>query len=683
MAVRLKPLFGNSENVCKWESSLDAFFVPGCYEVEIEHTKADVGLPIEFCGSQHYIVGSLIVTDSGTSTPWQHNRAIGQVLTFTNRSNKSTNVYVRTYADSKWDTWRSLIVSGIYDNITSSGELVSKVNDLIEKTLEIRAELTTEIQRAKNAERNIIGNPLTFEGYINTKGAISLNDSYKFSDYYLLSKNTNIVVKNGYAGTSSLLVAFYDKEREFISGISNTTEVNISFEDFPENAVYVRFSSKQPIDETLVSFTELSNVGILSKETELLASKNNAILKDISNIIIKRLQLTSYGYYNLAGAFNGTENAMNTGFVEFDHFTKLHYSVNMGISAASVCFFDSYKKCIPELSIPGTNSLVSGVLELDDSKYDNAKYFVVSYYDNKKVYADYEAVLYNDNSLEIRVSSVENIKKMLPPVDKGLKILIFGDSITTCSNITVNELQQTTAYELLGNSNSYIDEFGQTVKFSMWPFLMTKYLSCSDVRNYAISGASYTEEKRESGYERQNLSYQIQLALNDSANPNGVFSTDGEFVPDVVIFSLGTNDGTPNDTSESAMQKTVMSADGKSFDIEATLSNLDRTKTCEAIRYAFLMVKKEFPQSLCLCVLPIQRASREKPGINDELEKLAKIYSIKVVDGYSELGIVRDLELNGGLGANLKDGLHPNDKGQKLYTRMMVNAIRNNFVYIK
>ena len=45
-----------------------------------------------------------------------------------------------------------------------------------------------------------------------------------------------------------------------------------------------------------------------------------------------------------------------------------------------------------------------------------------------------------------------------------------------------------------------------------------------------------------------------------------VFAVD-DYVPDIVIFALGTNDGTPNDTYDSAMSKTVLKSDNTSIDV--------------------------------------------------------------------------------------------------------------------
>ena len=85
MAVRLKPLLNDADSGCKWERSLDKIFSPGSYAVEIDHTGANVGLPVNYCGEEHYIVGNLLVTDCGTVGPKQRDRVTGQVLTITTR----------------------------------------------------------------------------------------------------------------------------------------------------------------------------------------------------------------------------------------------------------------------------------------------------------------------------------------------------------------------------------------------------------------------------------------------------------------------------------------------------------------------------------------------------------------------------------------------------------------------
>ena len=142
--VKYKPLFADSDSAFKTEYSLDTITFSGYYLVEINHNGTNVGLPVEDCGETHYIVATLVVTDSGTEGPVQNNRVIGQVLTFTSRKEKETKVYCRTLVDGKWSAWRSLAVTGMFDDISSTDELVATVTELVDKTKRIDTLLSSE-----------------------------------------------------------------------------------------------------------------------------------------------------------------------------------------------------------------------------------------------------------------------------------------------------------------------------------------------------------------------------------------------------------------------------------------------------------------------------------------------------------------------------------------------------------
>ena len=133
--VKYKPLFADSDSAFKTEYSLDTITFSGYYLVEINHNGTNVGLPVEDCGETHYIVATLVVTDSGTEGPVQNNRVIGQVLTFTSRKEKETKVYCRTLVDGKWSAWRSLAVTGMFEDISSSEELVATVAGLVDESI--------------------------------------------------------------------------------------------------------------------------------------------------------------------------------------------------------------------------------------------------------------------------------------------------------------------------------------------------------------------------------------------------------------------------------------------------------------------------------------------------------------------------------------------------------------------
>lgn len=142
--VKYKPLFADGESAFKTEGSLDTITFADCYLVEVNHNGADVGLPFEDCNEGHFAVGILIVTDSGINDQLQVNRVTGQVLILTSCKQKATNVYSRTRMDDKWSAWRSLAVTGMYDNISTPDELLATVESLV-----------AENTRAKQVEEEV------------------------------------------------------------------------------------------------------------------------------------------------------------------------------------------------------------------------------------------------------------------------------------------------------------------------------------------------------------------------------------------------------------------------------------------------------------------------------------------------------------------------------------------------
>ena len=173
----------------------------------------------------------------------------------------------------------------------------------------------------------------------------------------------------------------------------------------------------------------------------------------------------------------------------------------------------------------------------------------------------------------------------------------------------------------------------------------------------------------------------IQEKSSKYQPPHNVFDVD-DYVPDIVIFALGTNDGTPNDTYDSAMEKTVLKSDGYSIDVDATLANLDETKFCESARKAYLRIKSAFPMAQIYVVLPIQRSYDEGVfgNLHTYLKQMAERYGAITIDGAGNSGITRDFNVRENLGLYLKDGLHPNEKGQNLLARLIISSLKANYM---
>jgi hypothetical protein len=336
-----------------------------------------------------------------------------------------------------------------------------------------------------------------------------------------------------------------------------------------------------------------------------------------------------------------------------------------------VAFYDGTKTYIPELTISEGSE---GTVYLSENAYANVHYVRLSYYSLQgQDFGNFKGEIYKSNGVLNVTEQYRKISGYGDPVD----VLIFGDSITDCAGFTIVD-DKTTVYNFTG-INNFINEQGVTIFYKMWPLLFKEFVDCRELRNYAQSGASYKDQS-DPDAPRKSLSYQITLALNDLPNPNGAFEVN-DFNPDVIIMALGTNDGVPNDTPQTAEGKIVWTPD--KVDIDATLAALDRSKFCEAVLWSYFTLRKHFPDALIICELPIQRMSDDAAvgTMHDYLKLLSQKYGGAVIaDGAFDSGIVRENNVKSGLGATLKDGLHPNDKGQNMLARLIIGKYYSSYI---
>jgi len=224
----------------------------------------------------------------------------------------------------------------------------------------------------------------------------------------------------------------------------------------------------------------------------------------------------------------------------------------------------------------------------------------------------------------------------------GLKVLIFGDSITETARMDDDGANYTE-----GTRHN-------------WPEYVNQYMQWKSFNNYAKSGAAY-KYRGSSGYEyRQTVANQIYLAMQNSDNDD----------VDIVIFSLGTNDGAGNlGDYTTAMSK-------------ATLQDLDQTKLYEALRYAYWSIRDKYKNAICFSALPIQRANNEQPDVLIEaIEKMAKRYNFIIIDATHESGIIKENNTWEQDDTDLYDGLHPNTNGQIKMAKLYTNVIVRNLLY--
>lgn len=198
MPVKYKLLGMGNVNDYLWERSLDLIQFPGCYAVEIEHTDSDVGLPFDFCGQKHYIVGTLIVTDNGTKGKVQKNRLTGQALVVTLQNSIETKIFIRTYVCGEWSVWRALVMAGMYDNITTTDELLATVESLVDENIRTK-QVEEEIKRSVIDINSVLGHDA---------GTIVL----KASDLLPITWSNNLGVVNSTAYNTWVLPLYEGRE---------------------------------------------------------------------------------------------------------------------------------------------------------------------------------------------------------------------------------------------------------------------------------------------------------------------------------------------------------------------------------------------------------------------------------------------------------------------------------------
>lgn len=623
-------------------------------------------------GVLHFAMSAVVTKNSSSVIDQRWSTRIASVIT-------PDGIYIKSYTPSSEEEDR---IAQIYNELSN---MINKQNDnlsnlqvqvsSLKEDLVNEEHLTSVLVQNKTAEFNK-------NGYINKNGVLVETENAENTGYINIVGVNTIrcsanMIKYGYA------IALYDINRKILINESVLGNgIGVYEKTVPSNARYAI----------------ISNFGTHDKHVEFIANSNNIpnelnVIKEKISKKIKPLDTTFF----MSKEINQDEfifaknNYPNNDCIIISGNNLNSIIVPIPSDTLTMVFQENIEINRRNVVMSKTSTFNLGeTYPLVSSKY---------YYENGNVKGitivntntDYKyAMIYFNNGYDLSVEEFNQNKydyhlyigdkriekptklksEYLPEyidVFNGMNLLIFGDSITdTCDINIVND--KTTSYKFRSPSNSYVNEQEKTIYFDMWPKLLKDMFNFNEIRNYAKSGASYKYSNRADGNERQNVSYQIEVALNDLTNPNGVFKVN-DFKPDVVIFALGTNDGAnSNDTYESAMAKSY--------------ADLDKTKFCESVRYSFETIKRKFPTALIIVELPIQRADSDVIEWNTVslLKKIAERYSCIVVNSATKCGIIKDNNVWGSLGVTLKDGLHPNEVGQNLLTRMFIKIIEQYYI---
>lgn len=346
----------------------------------------------------------------------------------------------------------------------------------------------------------------TIDGYIDIYGELQDSNSFKVTDYIELSENVKVLgtIK---CSSSALYIAFYDENKNFISGQAGNANIShYSFEvEAPIGAKYVR--------ATCENVTYLGDLFILIK-------------RDVANIILglttRTFAFVNEGYIGSgrlgeAGKVVPTALWENTDFIPVSDETKYYIKVLGGLNSYSIAFYDENYDVISGIEVQEQ----SGILEKYGEVPSGTKYLrACNYKDFKNPII--KVSFHYDNSKNEEVQRYRN--NLFKPFQlTGKKAVFFGDSITygVASAPTWGHTQ-----------NNYVKKLSELCQFSSYD-------------NLAISGSTFTYRD---GQSVQTITNTILSGISEGSDY------------DVIFIAGGTNDyggsysiGSPADTDNTTL----------------------------------------------------------------------------------------------------------------------------------
>lgn len=628
------------------EGMMNSLVSEGLYRI-LGTTTEGIGynLPEGVTGTINALVEVLDASTSSSAA------SITQKLTLSN--NGKGEVYIRTATGSMaslvWEAWRTLGTGNV--------EMPANINERIRDNT----------QSAAYAIQSLMKIPFPVKGYISyADGTIKESGDTSSTTPYIPVDGVSGIYTSSVISPSGAKIAFYNSNLEFLKDISiSGADANTDYEFTEEQkaASYFRVSyygttqsNKLEREVLFLRFSdERFSVESFSKDLESMKSK------------IFDLRLNSEGY-SFTDYFD-----LSTGNL------SQYYLHQTPLKAGETILFNFIKSDAKlSLSVIYKGSSKSIVIATDVREGEIVEF-------TPEIDVDYFGYylfkVEGNTNAEVSVKILtKRAQDVLTLADKPtLNFLIFGDSITQSNEITYKSIEEPYSISVGGfTGTNWTTQLYNTKK-------LNNNFRLGEIRNYAKSGASFRDRSLDA---RQFLGFQIDEAFADLNAPSDGYYYGKEFTPDVIIVSIGTNDGSPSstDTYEQAMNKTIMKTVGDSLliDIEATLNNLDVNNYIgDAIRHSFMRLRDTFPNALCIYATPIQRSAYETPQNQLELfTSLAERYNFFVADCNKESGIVRDLQTWDGSSGDLKDGLHPTENGSKKILRCIMNKVINNIQYL-
>jgi len=216
-------------------------------------------------------------------------------------------------------------------------------------------------------------------GYINLQGEIkgTSSENFKCTPFILIDNSTDILITHIKNEPGGLEVAFYDKDKNFISGVAGIGVLHnctLNKADIPSNAVYIRSSSySSEIDSlTTIKCCSLNGISKIIGDTiypalNTLDEQGNKIIGINKVCYLQKEVFSNNGYINTSGNIEGTssENFKYTPFILIDRIIDIKISHISGESGLlEVAFYDKNKTFIS--GVTGNSSVHDRVVSVQN-----------------------------------------------------------------------------------------------------------------------------------------------------------------------------------------------------------------------------------------------------------------------------------------------------------------------------
>lgn len=509
-------------------------------------------------------------------------------------------------------------------------------------------------------------------------------DGWVATGYIPVNKNDVLYFSSNNEPTYYSTGAFYDSQKQFISGFGNPNNNNNNITVTSDGYARFSFESKKeklqiekgsrtayvPYGELKIE-SEVDNVkeNVANIESEVTEVKTEVakIQEDHTNLfdkdtVVKGVVFADSGYFN--SSFSEWDSS---DYIPVKPGMILYFSSDgLPIGVASTgAYFDADKKYLSGISNePTVLTVPDGAYYLRFSKNgglgDTLNTLKIEQYGITKF------TPYGKLYVTVTESALPN---SILPKWKGLKILTLGDSITA-----------------MGGVNG-------------WTYWIKQYLLADKVVNVSVAGSTWQDKVANQTYDGNPqpstdgnvMGNQVQKVLNAKANGDADYQ---DF--DVITFSFGTNDSVDFSvqTKESAENQFITNYAQNNFTV-VPLENLNRQTLAGAMRYGFQKLHEAYPNAVIFMCTPTQECYETFDSIyqkGDFINFVADRLGAETIDTRrcgirniyeSQTTIDYDHPEQSGVApiqTDLLDGIHTNENGAKKIAKYNAREIMKYFM---